>query len=481
MRIPLLLFICFLLFTLFLVSCTEETLPKECGDGTCAAIEAKKGLCPEDCTAKPRSSSAPQSTPQESLFSVTPAGTSFLTFVPSQGIGNIAVQVTLPETPRYDEGAPLIVYISTFFTPQEPIFDTSFTEITALGFAHVTYLWPGKSDPSGVSSDGTYDYGGEDSLQALRDVIRFTSGEISDANGNYISDWSAVPLLTDNVGLYAFSHPGIAATNVLALYADELSVSYFVGRENPTSDTLYALELGYWDERNTPQYNPFYSYPEDYSPTVITMDYSTVQWDANKNAPYFDANANKKLDTSEFVLSDKHPHMFGKIFYSRALLNALEENNAFETVERPEDLATPEEAEKLWPFRETIYNYDLLNKNLHVLLVFAENDHVQAVKDKPNTHQAYDGFTTHGIWVRLNPDAVYTSSLNPSFTTPDNDANTAPADWLDIEDWAHTNKAPAAKIIPLAAVAEMADRTYTNNWDENLDAVLVEYAASDLR
>ena len=75
-------------------------------------------------------------------------------------------------------------------------------------------------------------------------MIRFASGAIPDADGNYISDWSAVPLLTDNVGLYAFSHPGIAATNVLALYGDELSVAYFVGRENPTVPALSAMELG---------------------------------------------------------------------------------------------------------------------------------------------------------------------------------------------------------------------------------------------
>ena len=52
--------------------------------------------------------------------------------------------------------------------------------------------------------------------------------------------------------------------------------------------------------------------------------------------------------------------------------------------------------------------------------------------------------------------------------------------WLDIEDWAHTNKAPSTKMIPLAAVAEMADRTFMNNWDENLDAILVAYNAEDI-
>src|SRR3989344_233008 len=326
-------------------------------------------------------------------------GESFVTYIDSEG-KDIAVQVTLPKEARYD-AAPLVIPVSTFFTTQEPTFDT------------------------------------------------------------------------ENLGLYAFSHPGIAATNVLALYADELDVKYFVGRENPTSDELYALELGYWDEKNNPVYNPFYSYPENYSPTSIDIDHSTVQWDTKNEAPYFDANGNKELDAGEYVLSDKHPQMFGKLFYSRILLQALEENNAFDTIKRPENLATPELAEELWDFRETVFNYDKINKKIHVMLVFAEKDHVQSVKDKPHIHQAYDGFTNNNIWIRLNPDAVYASSMDASLTTPENDANTEPKDWLEIESWAHTNKVPAAKRIPLAAIAEMADRVHTNNWDKNINELLI--------
>ncbi|HIH14934.1 MAG TPA: hypothetical protein HA360_05435 [Nanoarchaeota archaeon] len=398
-------------------------------------------------------------------------GESFVTYIDSEG-KDIAVQVTLPKEARYD-AAPLVIPVSTFFTPQEPTFDKDITGVTDFGFVHITYLWPGKSDPSGAKSEGVYDYGGEDSLKALRDVIHFASGDIPNTNGKYIKELSALPLDTENLGLYAFSHPGIAATNVLALYADELDVKYFVGRENPTSDELYALELGYWDEKNNPVYNPFYSYPENYSPTSIDIDHSTVQWDTKNEAPYFDANGNKELDAGEYVLSDKHPQMFGKLFYSRILLQALEENNAFDTIKRPENLATPELAEELWDFRETVFNYDKINKKIHVMLVFAEKDHVQSVKDKPHIHQAYDGFTNNNIWIRLNPDAVYASSMDASLTTPDNDANTEPKDWLEIESWAHTNKVPAAKRIPLAAIAEMADRVHTNNWDKNINELLI--------
>ncbi|MBI5002104.1 hypothetical protein HZC31_01850 [Candidatus Woesearchaeota archaeon] len=469
---------CFLFLSLFfLLGCEDENAAiASCGDGICDPIEAKLDKCSLDC-----GTSAPSQ--MDTLSQKTSAGHSFVTYISSEGIGNIVVQVTLPEIPRYDEGAPLLVFVSTFFTPKEPVFDTEFIDVTKLGFAHVTYLWPGKSDPSGVSSEGIYDYGGEDSLQALRDVIHFTSGDIPDAYGNYISELSEVPLLTDNVGLYAFSHPGIAATNVLALYGDELSVAYFVGRENPTVPALSAMELGYWDGK-TPVLNSLYSYPHDYSSAAISFDYSFLFWDDENHIPYFDLNGNNVPDGTDFIHGTQIPSMYGKDIYSPELLQALVDNGALSLDDWPSDLTLPSDAKELWSFRQTVHNYAKLATkipDLKVMLVFAEQDHVQPLSDKPHIHQAYDGFTNAGLWVRLNPDISYVTSLNSALISPDNDANTEPIDWLDIEDWAHSNKNGGTAFVPLAAVAEMADRMYMSNWSENLDNVLVEYDVADLR
>lgn len=399
-----------------------------------------------------------------------------MTYVDSAGIGKIALKVTLPATARYGDGAPILVYVSTFFTPGDPKFDISFLDVTNLGFIHVTYLWPGLSDPSGAKSEGTYDYGGEDSLQALRDVIRFASGQIPDIHGKYIPDLSEVVPLTDNVGLYAFSHPGIAATNVLAFYGDELSVDYFVGRENPTDAMLSAMDLGYWDG-TAPIINSLYTYPDAYSSSGIILDYSSVLYDSSLEVLYFDLNGNGKVEEGiDFIHGVQTPTMYGKLVYSTALTQALLDNGAFTEATWPADIATPEEATELWNFRETVNNYALLiGSNVNVLLVFAEKDHVQTVPDKPHIHQAYDGFTAAGLWIRLNPDSAYVSSLDSTLgaVSPDNDANSEPVDWMDIQTWAHTNKASATKLVPLAAVAEMADRVYTNNWDENVENVLV--------
>ncbi|MSR85850.1 hypothetical protein EXS74_00475 [Candidatus Woesearchaeota archaeon] len=274
--------------------------------------------------------------------------------------------------------------------------------------------------------------------------------------------------------MYAFSHPGIAATNVLALYGDELNVQWFVGRENPTSDILYPLELGYWNEK-TPVYNPLYSYPEDYSSKEISLDFSTIQYDFDLGKPYFDINGNGIDDSGDFALGTKTPTMFGKDYYSRGLTAALKENGALTDTNWPASLATEEETQRDWPFRETINNYEELGTNipnLKVLLLFGVDDHVQTVKDKPHIHQAYDGFTSAGIWVRLNPDESYIQDVGFTSISPDNDANTQPSDWNTIEDWSHPSTTTSAKLLPYAAIMEMADRTEKENWENNLDSVL---------
>jgi hypothetical protein len=59
---------------------------------------------------------------------------------------------------------------------------------------------------------------------------------------------------------------------------------------------------------------------------------------------------------------------------------------------------------------------------------------------------------------------------------PDNDANTEPADWLtQAESWGFADRLAGqttARTVPLAGIAEMADRVRADNWAPNLAAVL---------
>lgn len=411
----------------------------------------------------------------------------WITFVESPGVGRIAVHIQQPLTPRYDHGAPIIVNVSGFFTGSSG-FDFEW-EPDDLGVIYITYLWPGKHDlRTGQSSSGVFDYGGPNCLAALRDVIRFATGVSANVSGVFLHDIVDTTPLYEVAGLYAFSHSGIAATNVLALHGEALSrVKFFVGRENPTIDATYPLEPGYWGDSGRPVFNPFYN-PAGYTPTSIDIDYSTVYWFEEEGLPAFRVLAEGEPD---FLCSSKHPKMWDKDYWSTDLLQALLDNGSLTRETWPETLATPEEAAENWPFRTTVNNYPRLAEvlpDLKVMLVFASNDHVQVALDKPHIHQAYDGFReTAGLWVRLNPDRAYVEALigvGAVDVIPDNAANAEPSTWQASRVWGYrTPPASLNKLMPLAAIAEMCDRTVNSMWANDLSEVLeyVEFAEESRR
>lgn len=442
-----------------------------CGDGVCGASEDPLA-CPEDCE-------------QPSL-----SGKTLTTYIPSEGIGTIAVLVAYPETPRYPEGAGVVVLVSPFFTEVNGFLTEP--DFTSIGLIQVSYLWPGKSDDKfEVQSEGEYDYGGESSIQALRDVILFASGRLLDVNDRSITTLISIKPLVDEVGLYAFSQAGIAAVNVLALYGEDLTgVEYFVGHENPTSASLSSLEVGHYEDSGLPVQNPFYSYPETYNPSELDVNFGVLRWDASYSdtnsdffgRPYLDLDGNAVLSETDHLFGSQVPVMFGKRFYSLKLTQALLDNGALTITTWPADLATPQEAADAWAFRQSTARYRnlaLKTPNLKVMLLFAKNDHAQVAVDKPHIHQAFQGFRFEAQlrWVRLNPDRNYlqafTSGSGVDF--PDNPANTQPTDWLEIRDWAFSGSGLVGKLAPLAALAEMADRAHTARWDENLGDTLYDY------
>lgn len=421
----------------------------------------------------------------------TKPGDFLVTHVHSPENGKIAVRIQLPSTPRYKEGAPVVVIASGWFTKQYTAEKVGFHlayDPCEVGAISVSHLWPGKTDPeTGIKSNGEYDFGGPQSLASLRDAIRFAAGEIPNVDDYYLHELIDVNPLYDNVGLFASSHAGVVATNVLAHYGESLqSVKYFVGRENPTMAEMYPLELGHFDDRRNPVYNPYYNH-EAYTPTTIDIDYSPVRWIQNERypegIPYFEVSTGK-----DYVLSGKGPHIMGKRYFSHSLTQALLDNHVFTLENWPNDLATPDETKKFWPYRITVHNYPLIGQKLpelKVMLVFAARDHVQAAPDKPHIRQAYDGFKKRaGLWTRLNADLSYVKaeiheSARIENGFPDNDANTDPEIWYkEAESWGFAEMLAGeltAGRVPLAGIAEMADRVKANNWEDNLDGALFEY------
>lgn len=412
-----------------------------------------------------------------------------ITHIDNPENGRIAVRVDVPLEPRFEDSAPVVFVASTWFVEKYNEDETPFHLVynpVDVGAISVSSLWPGKTDSvTGIKSDGVYDFGGPDSLAAMRDVIKFSLGEIPDVHGNYLNDLVEVNALYDNVGMFASSHAGVVATNVMAYYGEEFSnLKYFVGRENPTMVEMYALEIGHWDEDHNRVANPYYNH-EGYTQTSIDVDYSNLGWTEDNplgGRPYYEVP-----NGEDYILDYKGPQIDGKWYFSPDLTLALFSNGVFTLENWPNDLVMPGEAADFWSYREPINNYELVGEklpDLKVLLPFATYDHVQAASDKPHIHQAYDGFHERaGLWTRLNCDLSYTQSEisgNASIGSfPDNTANTEPVDWyLESESWGFTDTLdgkPIARTVPLAGIAEMVDRVQFNNWEENLDEVLYMY------
>jgi hypothetical protein len=452
-------------------SATPQTSPNElCGNGICNNNETPLS-CPRDC---PRAS-----------FS----GQILTTYILSEGVGDIAVMIASPQAARFPEGAGIVVVASPIFSPVNAFMTDP--DLPSIGLIQISYLWPGQKDAiTGIQSSGVFDYGGEQSVRVLRDVIRFAAGLIPNKEGRPISSLIQIPLLSNEVGLYAIGDASIPVFNVLSLYSEDLKgVQYFIGRENPTNDTLSCLEAGFIDDSGQSVFNPFYNYPASYSPSAINLTYTNVRWDptfmdensAAVGRAYLDLDSSGNISANDYLFSWRVPIIFGKRYYSVALTQALLDNRALTLSTWPDDLATPEETARDWPFRQSTGRYfDLSTRlpDLKVMLVFAKDDQLQAAVDKPHIHQAFQGLRFEAnLWVRLNPDRAYVQSFLPTAGEefPDNPANTQPGDWMQAGIYAYPGQGSAARLVPLAAVAEMADRAHFGRWDENLGQVLYIY------
>jgi len=415
-------------------------------------------------------------------------GESFVTYVASE-LGNVAIKVKVPPIPRYIDHTAVVVNVATFFTQTQPFY--SDLEATDVGLIHISYIWPGAEErTSGHCSEGIYDHGGATDIASLRDVVRYALGDLADIEGQTISE-RVTGLSPGEVGLWAFSHPGIAAINVLARHQAELgNVRWLVGVENPTQDQHCAVELGHFGPEGERVINELYEIERDYTPGLYDLDLSTARWDpsfveeGHEDEPgraFFDRDDDGYTPEVDHMLSYRIPTMWDKRYLSRALTNALRDNGLSEE-DWPADLATPEEADAAWESRTSIDGYaDLAGSDLKIMLVFSERQHVQPLADAPSIHSAWDGLRTAGLWVRINPDQVYAEQSVggawPEF--PDHVANAEPSDWsnagetLGYGSYSGTITEPLRTHVGWAAVTEMADRTEFNDWSTDLDATLV--------
>ena len=394
-------------------------------------------------------------------------------------VGEVVVRIRLPKEPRYDSGAPLVVYVPTFFTPDQKAFQ-ELQGLSDFGFAQVSVLLPGRKDrETDLASDGEVDYGGALSVVAMRDVFLYAGGKKADIDGEYIQEKTIVDLDSDVLGAYAFSHSGILLFQTLAQYGDILPVDFVVGRENPTEPLLSSFELGYF-EKGSAVLNTQYDASIQYHDDGILLSYADIAWDAQSELPYFDANRDDRAREGDDILfGNQMPGMFGKKVYSPLLLKTLRENELFTASEWPAGLATPEEAEAWWRGRESLSVFDDVAQkmpSLRTMFIFGKKDHAQPQVDKPHIRQAYAGLTSGGLWVRLNPDTSYVADFDALLAKDyfEHPAGTGPASWQnDAVSWAHPDGSGVVRVMPFVALTEMADRTKYAVWTGDLSGILL--------
>ncbi len=410
--------------------------------------------------------------------------------------GTLAVRIFAPATSgRYTDGAPVVIYapggedVGTLDEVLRPATDV----------IRIVFLYPGGRDlRSGRASSGTYDYRGERSIAALRDVILYAAGLLTDSLGRNIDSVVPVRVAHRNIGLFGSSNGGNMVVAVSAQHGTEFNrfVRYIVQWESPVSSQVAVGDIGPTrldctsSGLSSPslQNNPWYN-PLGYTMTALAVDYSRLRYNPlDRTHPVFlDGNGDGRYTTipdranrgcftpdlnGDGVLATNEDRPLNayrdgtKAVYSRQATQAMAVRGIFSTW--PSNIATVTEAEAFWNLREAVRLYDNAVANIpdiEGMFLCSLTDHVQtAAPDKPHVHQGFDGLNSRGRWVKINPARssiiAVDARLSSRTDIPDNTANVAPS-WNNPASYAYPDDIEAAA--QAAAVQEMADRAHTRD------------------
>lgn len=438
----------------------------------------------------------------------------------STGSGNLAVRVVYPDSPldyRYPHGSPILVYSPGGHEPGSLTTNGPFEEF---GFTVISFLFPGGSDGA-YASDGIYDYRGENSILAMRDVLQYALGLKVDIMGNTIQDLFPGTVLVDNVGIIAGSNGGPTATATLSLhYTDLPDIRYLVHMESPTSDQTVCGDLGNvgfdcdhfidGDGNGLPRDDGKNMHYTAYGTSSCTVDFTNLAWDASSSRTYtdpagvnapvtlpgvvfldnngngvvdsvgsppcYDTNGNNRLDpTEDYPFSGKTTFTDTGdvvVFLSTEVTEAAANNGIF-SGPWPDHIASPSASDAFWNYRDSTLHFASVAAaypDFGVLQVFTESDHVQCADDHPHIQQCYDGYRSQGTWSRLNPDLAYIEYVSGSSApvgTQDTDANATVAPGT-----MKLYSNPESIDGFVAGACEMADRVQYGEWSANLDSVI---------
>lgn len=458
----------------------------------------------------PSPTPTPSATPVVSTTPVTPVTVDIDLPSTSTGLGStnvsggtLAVRIFAPGNAagmRHAEGAPIVVFC--IGGESAGTLDPNLQRATDV--VRVQFLFPGGQDErSGRRSSGTYDFRGERSIAALRDVILYAAGLLPDSQGRRIDDVLPVPVQHRNIGLYGNSNGGNIIVAAAALYGNELNpyVRYFIQWESPVCSQVAVgdvapvrLFCSGGQTQSLQAATPWYNAANN-TLTELGVDYRRVRYDAaNFNQPLFlDGNGDGRYTTvadparagcqtpdlnndGQLSTLEDYPLKFyratdNRLAYSRQATQAFARHNVFNTnggATWPANILTVTEANAYWDLREATQLYERAFNampQLEGMFVASLTDHVQTtLNDKAHAQLTFNNLNTRGKWVKINPARSYLVALDPTLGSrndlPNNQPNVAP-------NWSN----PASYCFPddvdntaqAAAVQEMADRARLRN------------------
>ncbi len=421
-----------------------------------------------------------------------------MTQVPSAAGGErgIAVRVLKPERPRYPEGAPVVIHVAGGF---EAGAAAGRPELVRHGFVELYFAFPG-GGRGGARSGGTYDVRGPNCIRALADVIRFATGRTRDTRGRTLQDLvPGVKVLSKNCGLIGGSQGGNACGVVMAEHGREFpDLAFYASMESPVGEGMANVELGGHGDRLNPAYDPRtgrldlskLAYASDLEPAFAARRRPGRPL---RGALFFDLNGDGRFAPDQdyparALIADAGSGL--KVWYSPRLLREAARRKLCGG-RPPAHFPSVAESVEFWRWRDAAPSIPRAVRNcprLAVIVYANERDHVQVAPDHPHILIQVEGFRRAGArFVRLNPDREYVRQVAPPGGRPphealagmaDNDAGVA---WTrdNIRNGLEPARAPATLFVQ-AAVCELADRTWADNWQPNLDAVLRPYQPAPL-
>jgi hypothetical protein len=402
----------------------------------------------------------------------------------------IFIRITAPATPRYPTGAPAVIHVAGGFGSGGLGINSG--NLVSLGFVEILFNFPG-GGTGATQSGGIYDNRGRNCLRALADVARFAIGAIRDRNGLTLSQIVA-PLVPryDNVGLTGWSNGGNGTICVAGVHGHEFpSLAWIVNWESPVGDGMPTGEAGAvfqgQGSHTNPPVNPVYN------DTIGVFDTTTIAFSDTliitrppnpivRGGFYFDVNRNGRVDSNiDFVpypIANLTPQGTKYYYSERVMREAV--RRGIMPVPQPVHLPTLLQTEEFWRWRNGEYWIDSAKAKipgLMFLVVAADSDHVQTAPDHPHVLIQYERFLSAGTRLtRLNPDRSYVEYvLGASAPAARDNPAFFPYDHLSIRNACEPSGNPngiPTTVTAVAAMCELADRTFTNNVSPQLNNVL---------